>query len=90
MSEHVDLIGVNNRNLKDFTVSVDTSRELAALIPDSFVKVSESGISKAATVQDLKSFGYKGFLMGEAFMKTSNPEQSCAAFIQELKQLAAV
>jgi indole-3-glycerol phosphate synthase len=90
MSEHVDLIGVNNRNLKDFTQSVDTSRELAALIPDQFIKVSESGISKPETVQDLRSYGYKGFLMGEAFMKTSHPEKACAAFIRQLKQLTAV
>ena len=90
MSDHVDLIGVNNRNLKDFTVSVDTSRELAALIPDQFIKVSESGISKPGTIQDLKNYGYKGFLMGEAFMKTSHPEKACAEFIQELKQLTAV
>jgi indole-3-glycerol phosphate synthase len=90
MSDHVDLIGVNNRNLKDFTVSVDTSRELAALIPEQFIKVSESGISKPETIQDLKKDGYKGFLMGEAFMKTSHPEKACAEFIQELKHLATV
>jgi indole-3-glycerol phosphate synthase len=90
LCEQVDLIGVNNRNLKDFTVSVDTSKELAALIPASFIKVSESGISKPETIQDLRNYGYKGFLMGEAFMKTSRPEKACAAFIQELKQLAAV
>ncbi|MGV3504312.1 MAG: indole-3-glycerol phosphate synthase TrpC [Adhaeribacter sp.] len=86
----VDLIGVNNRNLKDFTLNVDTSRELAALIPDTFIKVSESGISKPETIQDLRNYGYKGFLMGEAFMKTSQPEKACAAFIQELKALTAV
>lgn len=88
--DQVDLIGVNNRNLKDFTLNVDTSRELAALIPDKFIKVSESGISKPETILDLRTYGYKGFLMGEAFMKTSQPEQACAAFIQELKALAAV
>jgi indole-3-glycerol phosphate synthase len=90
LCDEVDLIGVNNRNLKDFTVSVDTSRELAALIPDQFIKVSESGISRPETIQDLKTYGYRGFLMGEVFMKTSQPAQACAAFIQELKQLAAV
>lgn len=90
LCQEVDLIGVNNRNLKDFSVSVDTSRELAALIPDQFIKVSESGISKPETVQDLMRYGYRGFLMGEAFMKTSQPEQVCAAFIRQLKQLTAV
>lgn len=88
--DEVDLIGVNNRNLKDFTLNVDTSRELAQLIPDKFVKVSESGISKPETILDLRNYGYRGFLMGEAFMKTSQPEKACAAFIQELKTLAAV
>jgi indole-3-glycerol phosphate synthase len=90
LCEQVDLIGVNNRNLKDFTLNVDTSRELAALIPDTFIKVSESGISKPETIRDLMTYGYKGFLMGEAFMKTSRPEKACAAFIQELKQTATV
>jgi indole-3-glycerol phosphate synthase len=90
ISDQVDLIGVNNRNLKDFTLNVDTSRELAALIPDTFIKVSESGISKPETIRDLMTYGYKGFLMGEAFMKTSRPEKACAAFIQELKQTATV
>jgi indole-3-glycerol phosphate synthase len=90
LCDQVNLIGVNNRNLKDFTLNVDTSRELAALIPDQFIKVSESGISKPETIQDLRTYGYKGFLMGEAFMKTSRPEKACAAFIQELKQLTAV
>jgi indole-3-glycerol phosphate synthase len=90
MSERVDAIGVNNRNLKDFSVSVDTSKDLAHLIPDSFIKVSESGISQPQTIIDLKEYGYRGFLMGEAFMKTSRPEKACAAFIQELKQLSVV
>lgn len=89
MSDRVDAIGVNNRNLKDFTVSINTSKELSALIPDSFIKVSESGISQPETIMDLKDYGYRGFLMGEAFMKTSRPEKACAAFIRELKTINA-
>ncbi|CAA9249517.1 MAG: Indole-3-glycerol phosphate synthase [uncultured Adhaeribacter sp.] len=85
LTDQVDAIGVNNRNLKDFSVSINTSKELAALIPDSFVKVSESGISKPETIRDLRAFGYRGFLMGELFMKTSRPEKTLAAFIETLK-----
>jgi indole-3-glycerol phosphate synthase len=90
MSDAVDVIGVNNRNLKDFTVSTQTSKDLSALIPDTFIKVSESGIGQPETVQELRTYGYQGFLMGEAFMKTSRPEKACAAFIQALKQPAPV
>jgi len=88
LADQVDAVGVNNRNLKDFSVSIETSQELATLIPDKFVKVSESGIGKPETILTLKEFGYRGFLMGEAFMKTSRPEKACAAFIQELQHLA--
>lgn len=90
LSDKVDVIGVNNRNLKDFTVSVNTSKELAALIPDSFIKVSESGIGKPETIRDLRQYGYQGFLMGEAFMKTSRPEKACADFIHALQQTTVV
>lgn len=90
ITDQVDAIGVNNRNLKDFSVNIQTSKDLAPLIPDSFIKVSESGINKPETIQELKQYGYRGFLMGEAFMKTSRPDQACAAFIQELKQLATI
>jgi len=87
LTDQVDAMGVNNRNLKDFSVSIETSQELATLIPNNFVKVSESGISKPETILTLKESGYRGFLMGEAFMKTSRPEKACAAFIQELQHL---
>jgi len=88
LTDKVDAIGVNNRNLKDFTVSIETSQKLAALIPDSIIKVSESGISQPETILTLKDYGYRGFLMGEAFMKTSRPEKACATFIQALQHLA--
>lgn len=81
----LDMLGVNNRNLKTFEVSLDTSKKLSRLIPDDFVKVSESGISTIEAIQDLKQFGYQGFLIGENFMKTDNPSKSAAEFIQKLK-----
>jgi len=85
ISSFVDMVGVNNRNLKNFEVSVETSLKLANLIPDQFVKISESGISSADTINVLKSAGYKGFLIGETFMKTENPAQTCRNFIEKLK-----
>ncbi|GAA4355451.1 indole-3-glycerol phosphate synthase TrpC [Hymenobacter saemangeumensis] len=85
-TEAVSLIGVNNRNLQDFSLSIDTSLALAEAIPAEFVKVSESGISSAATIAQLREAGYRGFLLGEAFMKHARPERACAALVQELSQ----
>ena len=81
----LDMLGVNNRNLKTFKVSLDTSKTLSKLIPDDFVKVSESGISSIEAIHDLKAYGYQGFLIGENFMKTDNPGKSAAEFIKKLK-----
>jgi indole-3-glycerol phosphate synthase len=80
----IDLIGVNNRNLKTFKVSLETSRSLAEKIPAEFVKVSESGISKVASIKKLKAIGYKGFLVGENFMKTDNRGLAAKDFINQL------
>ncbi|WP_300436678.1 indole-3-glycerol phosphate synthase TrpC [Christiangramia sp.] len=84
---NADMIGVNNRSLKTFEVSIDTSKVLAKLIPDEFVKVSESGISSTSAIADLKSYGFKGFLIGENFMKTDNPGAAAKEFITELKSI---
>lgn len=83
-NDFVDMLGVNNRNLKTFEQSIQTSFDLASLIPDKFVKVSESGISKVETVRELRKIGYKGFLMGENFMKEDNPDEALASFIDKL------
>jgi len=81
----LDMLGVNNRNLKTFEVSLNTSKTLSNMIPDDFVKVSESGISSVEAIQDLKQFGYQGFLIGENFMKTDNPGKSASDFIKLLE-----
>ena len=86
-ADAVDLIGVNNRNLHDFTLSLDTSMELAAAIPREFVKVSESGISSAKAIGQLREVGYRGFLLGEAFMRHARPERACATLVQEIVAL---
>lgn len=80
----LDMLGVNNRNLKTFEVSLDTSKQLSNLIPDDFVKVSESGISSIEAIKTLQPFGYKGFLIGENFMKTDNAGLSAKQFIKTL------
>lgn len=83
--DHVDLVGVNNRNLKTFEVSLETSKQLAPMIPDDKVKISESGISSVESIHMLKDFGYKGFLIGENFMKTETPGVSAKQFISALR-----
>lgn len=80
----LDMLGVNNRNLKNFDVSLDTSKKLSEMIPDEFVKVSESGISNIEAIKELQPFGYQGFLIGENFMKTDNPGESAKEFIKSL------
>lgn len=81
----LDMLGVNNRNLKTFNVSLNTSKSLSELIPDDFVKVSESGISSVEAIKELQPFGYQGFLIGENFMKTDYPGDSARKFIKELE-----
>lgn len=87
LNPHIDLLGVNNRNLGTFHTDINTSKVLAEMIPDEFVKVSESGIHQPETVVDLMKFGFEGFLIGENFMKTGNPEKACREFIQQIKAL---
>ena len=80
----LDMIGVNNRNLKTFEVSLDFSKQLADMIPNDFVKVSESGISSIEAINELKPYEYKGFLIGENFMKTDNAGKAATEFINQL------
>ena len=80
----LDMIGVNNRNLKTFEVSLDFSKQLADQIPDDFIKVSESGISSIEAINELKPFGFKGFLIGEHFMKTDDAGKAAKEFISKL------
>ena len=81
-----DLVGVNNRNLKTFELSLDTSRDLAGKIPDSLLRVSESGLSQPADLRELKNLGYDGFLIGETFMKEADPGETLREFLKNLEQ----
>ena len=75
-----DMYGINNRNLGSFVTDVQNSFRLAELLPKDAVKVSESGISNPDTVKALRLAGFRGFLIGENFMKTDNPGQALAEF----------
>ncbi|MDR3696749.1 indole-3-glycerol phosphate synthase TrpC [Mucilaginibacter sp.] len=80
----LDAIGVNNRNLADFSVSVETSYQLAPHIPSEFLKISESAISNPETIKQLKLAGFNGFLIGENFMKQGDPGKAMLEFVGEL------
>ena len=84
INQFIDLVGVNNRNLKTFEISIDVSLALADRIPAEFVKISESGISSVETLKTLRNAGFKGFLMGETFMKEENPAEALKKFIQQI------
>ena len=79
-----DLYGINNRNLETFQTNVETSFNMVSMLPAEGLKVSESGISNPATVRALREAGFQGFLIGEAFMKTSDPGAALASFIEQL------
>jgi indole-3-glycerol phosphate synthase len=81
----LDLIGVNNRNLKTFEINLDYSKLLVEKIPNDFIKISESGIDSVEAILKLKEYGFKGFLMGEYFMKSKNPESEMKEFIKKMK-----
>jgi indole-3-glycerol phosphate synthase len=87
LCDTLDAVGVNNRNLADFSVSLDHSYELVSLIPDQLIKISESGISNPVTIMELKKAGFNGFLIGENFMKEQDPAKAMQDFVRELRQL---
>lgn len=82
----IALIGVNNRNLTTFETTLQTSFDLVDKLPHDKIWVSESGLHRSADVLELHSAGYRGFLVGEAFMKTGNPGQACAQFTAALRE----
>lgn len=84
--DDVDVVGVNNRDLKTFAVDINRSIELSTKIPADKIKISESGIDEIATIKLLQQHGFKGFLMGEKFMKEKYPGEAFKIFVEELKQ----
>lgn len=79
-----DLCGINNRNLGSFHTDVETSFRLAEQLPKDAIKVSESGISNPETVRALRQAGFRGFLIGENFMKTADPGMALKGFVSQL------
>lgn len=85
INTYLDVIGVNNRNLHDFTTNIETSMQLSEFIPEEFVKISESGITEAEQIIQLKEYGYKGFLIGGHFMKKAEPAVACRNLISKIQ-----
>jgi indole-3-glycerol phosphate synthase len=84
--ESVDMVGINNRNLKTFKVDINHSLKLAKKIPEGKIKIAESGIDNIETIRLFKDAGYKGFLMGEKFMKETDPGEAFKLFVENLQQ----
>lgn len=82
----INLVGINNRDLKTFKVDFENSIRLAEQLPKETIKIAESGISDFKNIIELKKHGFEGFLIGENFMKTSNPAQACKEFIENINQ----
>jgi indole-3-glycerol phosphate synthase len=87
VSDETDMVGVNYRNLGTFHTDVENSFRLASLLPQGKLLVSESGISNPQTVHRLREAGFRGFLIGECFMKTADPGQALQTFIHQLKSI---
>lgn len=86
VDENIDMVGVNNRNLGTFHTDVENSFRLAEKLPADMLLVSESGISNPETVKQLRAAGFRGFLIGENFMKTPDPGAALQAFIKDLQE----
>jgi indole-3-glycerol phosphate synthase len=84
LCEDLDAVGVNNRNLGDFSVSIQHSFDLVDHIPSEFLKISESGISDPKKIADLKRAGFHGFLIGENFMKEVDPGKAMKEFVAQI------
>lgn len=85
VNEFIDLIGINNRNLKNFEVDIEKSKQILKQLPTDLIKVAESGISDPKTVKELRQAGFQAFLIGENFMKAENPTRAFEQFIKESK-----
>ena len=85
LSDDIEIVGVNNRNLKTFEVDIRNSISLSQTIPGRCVKVSESGISEISKIKELKKHGFQGFLIGENFMKTDDPGKAAKEFMKDLR-----
>ncbi|MEP7111405.1 MAG: indole-3-glycerol phosphate synthase TrpC [Ferruginibacter sp.] len=83
-----EIVGINNRDLKTFIVDINRSLELSKKIPMDKIKISESGINDVETICIFRKAGFKGFLIGENFMKQPDPTIAFAGFVEQLKAKA--
>ena len=83
--DEVSMVGVNNRNLKTFVVDINTSLQLIDKIPAGKPAIAESGISSVESIVTLRDAGFKGFLIGENFMKEEQPGKAFENFVVGLK-----
>lgn len=81
------IVGVNSRNLTDFSVSIENATNLIDLLPPNVVKVAESGIDSPETLIKLKELGFNGFLIGEHFMRNANPGKACEQFVGRVNEI---
>jgi len=84
MCDEIDLVGINNRNLKTFEVDIERSLAMADKIPAGKIRIAESGISKIENIKLFREHGFKGFLMGEHFMKQADPGRAFEEFVSKL------
>ncbi len=84
LNPYIDMVGVNNRDLKTFRVDVENSVRLSRMLPQNTPRISESGLSSPGNIRYLRQVGFDGFLVGENFMKTSDPAKTCKEFIREI------
>jgi len=87
ITEHNRLIGINNRNLGSFVTDIQKSFRMIDLLPREALLISESGISDPQVVRELRDAGYRGFLIGENFMKSDDPGESLGAFLKDIERL---
>ena len=86
-SDDIDLLGVNNRDLDDFSVDISRSEYLASFIPEGVIAVSDSGLREAEDLFRLKGFGYKGFLIGTHFMQQADPGKGVRTLVRGTKNI---
>jgi indole-3-glycerol phosphate synthase len=86
ISPDVTLVGINNRDLKTFTVDIDRSIQLSEKLPEGMMKIAESGIDHPETIIKMKQAGFDGFLMGEYFMKQQDPGEAFREFVEKIER----
>jgi indole-3-glycerol phosphate synthase len=88
INEYTQLVGINNRNLKTFTVDMEKSISMAEKIGPGEVRIAESGISTPDDIVKFRQYGFDGFLVGERFMRENDPAEAFGEFVKNIKPLS--